>query len=139
MAPVGAMLGKLYSGGKIMNWMRSEGVVWEEMDNGVLLVCSSTGSRWMLNETAAVVWKLCNGGASTRALAGAVSRSVDELTMFCERFRKLGLLQSTTSFAGMKHGGIVTQYLQNRPEFTTLNLGVGPRRRPTPRGVSGPG
>jgi hypothetical protein len=55
-------------------WIRSNDVVWEDLDGEALLVRSSTGQRWTLNATAAGIWKLCDGGFDLSGLARRFSK-----------------------------------------------------------------
>jgi hypothetical protein len=92
------------------NWKKASEVVCEELGEGALLVELATGKRWLLNAAAVALWKLD---------AAAVSMSE-----FCEQLNAGTMYQLAT-------GGV--------PTIKELGLGAGPRRRPSPRGNSGPG
>ena len=128
-------------------WKRSQDVVWEELDGAVLLVNPATGMRCHLNAAAAAVWKLCDGRHSVSELAAAVARSCEEVVRVCRQLSQIGLLSGSPALAGssalyndnscMRNGLPVS--LEGAPVFTLLGLGDGSRRRPSPRGNSGPG
>ncbi len=128
-------------------WKRSHDVVWEELDGAVLLVNTTTGMRCHLNAAAAAVWKLCDGRHSVSELAAAVARSCEEVLRVCRQLSEIGLLSGSPALAGssalyndyscLRNG--VSANLAGAPAFTLLGLGEGPRRRPSPRGNSGPG
>ena len=104
------------------HWIRSNSVVSEELDGGMLLVDAATGARWLLNAAACAVWRLCDG---TRAAGDAAE--------FCAALAGAGLLRpavALSSEARMSVSGV--------PSFQPLGKSAGPRRRPGPRGVSGP-
>lgn len=120
-----------------MNWKRANNVIWEEWDSGALLVNPDTGGRWSLNATAAAVWKLCDGRLSIQQVATRITRPIDEVTAFCRKFVELGLLRKTLApIAG--NGVTFRTAMPGAPGFKSYGLGSGPRRRPTPRGLSGP-
>ena len=93
------------------NWKKANEVVCEELGAGALLVDAKTGQRWMLNAAATALWKL-NGAA----------HSIGE---FCAQ------LNAGTTCRLASSGAV--------PTMTELQVGAGPRRRPSPRGNSGPG
>jgi|GEM_PF-599468 len=133
-----------------IKWVRSNEVVWEEMNGEAVLVSPSTGARWSLNATASRVWTFCDGQFGVTeiatALAAASGRNLREtkreLTAFCAEFVALGLLQPAveTRVAGASvSGAAFMSGLSTPPSFRSMGLGSGPRRRPSPRGNSGPG
>jgi hypothetical protein len=123
-------------------WIRAREIVWEELDGAALLVHSDNGACWSLNATAAALWKLCDGSRSPRELAAALGSSAShartEIAEFCQTFATLGLLQPATAPV-LSANYIVMRGSDDAPAFRELNLGHGPRRRPSPRGNSGPG
>lgn len=44
-----------------LEWMRFSDIVWHEMDDAAVLVNAATRKTWVLNKSAAYVWKLCDG------------------------------------------------------------------------------
>lgn len=128
--------------------IRSNEVVWEELDGQALLVHSRTGERWTLNAAALALWKLCDGTRTVelldKALAEVTRRSLTECREELERLTQsltgTGLLQCsgaegsrlTVQPAQFSVGGIL------RATYQGNGLGA-PRRRPSPRGNSGPG
>jgi hypothetical protein len=131
-------------------WIRTNEVVWEVLNGEALLVNPATDRRWSLNATAAEVWNACDGTRGlrelTQAFAVASGRNVRvvkrEIASFCESLNKLGLLRSsnTSMPAQTATGGAVFRCGGSIPPmFRELSLGNGARRRPSPRGNSGPG
>lgn len=118
--------------------VRSSAVVWEELGAEVLLFIPTSGVSWMLNSAAAAVWKLCDGTRSEAELSSKLAASHAETAEFCRMFRKQGLLQmsgvGTTSAAAF--GGQMNR--DNMTGMSVRNLGSGGRKRPSPRGISGP-
>jgi hypothetical protein len=92
------------------NWKKANEVVCEELGEGALLVELATGKRWLLNAAAVALWKL-NGAAGS-------------ISAFCARI-------NAGTIYPLESCGI--------PSIRELSLGSGPRRRPSPRGNSGPG
>ncbi len=103
-------------------WVRSNSVVWEEVDGGMLLVNPVSGARWVFNAAAAAVWKLCDG-----------TRAAGEAEAFCAALARAGLLRPSAQLAAACHMSVI-----GAPTFQTLGAGRGSRRRPSPGGVSGP-
>lgn len=120
-----------------MNWTRNDNVIWEELDGGALLVSPDTGGRWSLNSAAAAVWNLCDGRLSLSQVAARIARPLDEVSTFCQQFAALGLLNSPQPSA-VTHVATFHTAAPGAPGFKAHSLGSGPRRRPTPRGLSGP-
>ena len=107
-----------------------------------------TGARWSLNSMAAEIWKLCDGTRSGEelagALAGASGRSLRavraEITAFCDALASAGLLLAAPGVGmPLSVAARVSGSLNVAPSFRPLGLASGPRRRPGPRGNSGPG
>jgi hypothetical protein len=123
-------------------WVRCNDVVWEELNGDALLVSPPTGRRWTLNTTATGIWKLCDGGADLYDLVRRFSTvSQREIAEFCSLFGELGLLTQGTAIAPVQaaSGGIAMMSTEPPPMFRELGVGSGSRRRPSPRGNSGPG
>ncbi|HLX63153.1 MAG TPA: PqqD family protein [Planctomycetota bacterium] len=124
-------------------WKRSDGLVWEELGDETLVVDPRSGARWSLNALASAVWKLCDGLRSADELAAVLAklsgRSLralrEELMALCSGLAGAGLL-SAESGTTMLARNIEYNLL---PMFRPLGLASGPRRRPSPRGNSGPG
>jgi len=116
----------------VTQWIRSTEVVWEELDGQALLVHTATGARWMLNAAALALWKLCDGASALHELG--------EIGAFCRSLQEQGLVRpvQTNSTGPVQADG--TMFLSCEiPVFRPLGLTSGPRRRPSPRGNSGPG
>src|SRR4029078_9680275 len=113
-----------------MNWKRAHQLVWEELDGGALLVNVATGARWSLNAAAAALWKLCDG-RSTAQLAAALSRSRAHMAPTCRALAQLGLLGGQAQLAGCAR-------ISDIPGIRPMGGSGGSRRRPGPRGISGP-
>jgi hypothetical protein len=124
-------------------WIRSNDVVWEELDGEALLVSPSAGRRWTLNATATGIWKLCDGHLDLSGLAQRFSKvSRHEIAEFCALFGELGLLRESGASLPIQLTTGGTAFMSNQqtpPMFREVSLGSGPRRRPSPRGNSGPG
>lgn len=122
-----------------MKWTKAENIVCEELDGGALLVNAASGNRWSLNATAAALWRLCEGRLTSVEIAEALNRRVEEIALFCDQFRAQGLLVPALSTPSSVGAQMPVALHYSAPAFKALGLGSGPRRRPTPRGVSGPG
>ena len=128
--------------------IRSNDVVWEELEGQALLVHTRTGERWTLNAAALVLWKLCDGTRTVESLAKALAAITrwnlkecrEELEHFAQSLSGTGLLQC----AGAEGNTLLAQPAQFsvggmlRANYQGKSLGA-PRRRPSPRGNSGPG
>jgi hypothetical protein len=119
-------------------WKRADGLVWEEVGGETLVVRPESGARWLLNAAAAAIWKLCDDGVSTESKGAGVPFH-GEIAVFCEKLAHAGLLLAAPSgcVAAIPCGTVVRR--SSAPAFRALGLASGPRRRPTPRGNSGPG
>lgn len=135
-------------------WVRSDDIVWEDLDGQTLLVQPATGKRLVLNATASKVWQLCDGRCSLSELVNefATIRNSSlnglqrELAAFCEELAAMGLLirggtSSHAQLAAVDFNGVLkrsglTPGLTVRPLHLSSS---GARRRPSPRGNSGPG
>jgi hypothetical protein len=132
-----------------ITWKRSNEIVWEELDGEALLVSPVSRARWSLNAAAAAVWKCCDGTRSLAALSSAFAQASglglrearQEIAAFCQRFAELGLLHAQPELVAASAALNRPTFRSGMegPAFKTLGLGHGPRRRPSPRGNSGPG
>lgn len=116
---------------------RSSHVVWEELGEEVLLVIPATGARWLLNAAAAAIWKLTDGTRTLADMAANLALPNAELATFCRAFERQGLLQP----AGTNHAAPLfasESHFAGTPHFRAMNLASGGRKRPNPRGISGP-
>ena len=133
------------------HWVRSSDVIWEELDGETVLVEPRTNRTWLLNSTASFIWRNCDGALRTdvlaRRLTSASRRELDgisaDIAAFCGSFEELGLLRAVPqpvlqpvsgSAAARSSAGPYAP-----PRFIAHGLGSGPRHRPSPRGLSGPG
>ena len=127
------------------NWKRSDELVWEALGEETLVVSPRSGASWSLKATASALWKLCDGSRSadelSRALAKASGRSLRalraEIASSCATLAGAGLLRT----APADGTALVARTADSNPSaiFRPLGLASGPRRRPSPRGNSGPG
>jgi hypothetical protein len=131
-------------------WQRTDGVVWEQLGDATLLIAPKTGARWSLNSTAATIWRLCDGmmslSAMAQELAQASGRSVcicrNDIGSFCAAFSKIGLLTACENGlpTATQSATLFMSGIDSPPIFRGLGVGAsGSRRRPSPRGNSGPG
>lgn len=137
-------------------WIRSSEVVWEELGSETLLVSPTANSGWVLNASAAHIWKRCNECSLdelARELARAGNRQLnhvkEELRAFCQSLEASGLLHSANAPKRATAAGNATAVgnasahvsfsVANMPmSIRAQNFGAGPRRRPSPRGLSSP-
>ena len=112
------------------NWTRATEIAWQELGDSTVLVHTRTGARWTLNAAASAIWRLCDG-QTLSAMRG-------EIADFCGLCSAHGLLRP--ALAGAKPGSMtnVTAF-SAPPQLKYLGLTAGSRRRPSPRGNSGPG
>ncbi len=95
-----------------MNWTKTEDSVYQELNDGALLVNARTGVKLWLNNTSAALWKLCDGSRSTRELAIAFSQisgrgmrqAQHDASKFCAGIQTLGLLNPSQIGIG-QHAG----------------------------------
>lgn len=130
-------------------WMRSASVVWEVLDGEGILVDASTGLRWALNASAVRIWSQCDGQRSRYEIARAFAAGAGHVVRdarrqaaeFCESLAKSGLLVSSGGNAAASFGNCrVDRFASGAaPIARPLGLGANSRRRPSPRGNSGPG
>ncbi len=131
----------------LKRWTRSCGIAWEELDNEALVVSPKTRTSWRLSPTATFIWKHCNGSTGLRELAEVLSRKSgggirkieSELLAFCRTLEQAGLLKSEMQPAMIASSVAGFTGLYAVPSMVSRSLDGGPRRRPSPRGNSGPG
>lgn len=125
-------------------WKKADSVVWEELGDEALLVEPGKSHTWRLNRAAAFLWKHCDGTISLREIARALSNGVRaearrieaDLAAFCARLETAGLLRASVAGAGAPQA-LYFSGLYAPPSLTTRHAGSS-RRRPGPRGISGP-
>lgn len=129
----------------VLKLKRSEDIVWETLEEQTLAVRAVSGESWTLNESASRVWKLCDGTrelcdiirAYSNASADGMRHARAEVFGIYQRMIELGLLQGAPAVAGgISHVARMSSELDS---IKPLGLIAGSRRRPTPRGNSGPG
>ena len=130
-------------------WTRNTEVIWEELNGEALVVSPTTGQRWSFNATAAGIWKMCDGCTSLLRLSKAfaqasgrgLAQSREEIREFCAALSNAGLLcpAGNQSVQATNPNVIFMSGLETPPMFRPLGAGGGSRRRPSPRGNSGPG
>jgi hypothetical protein len=131
-----------------VQWKHNAGVVWEELDGETLLVNPITRATVRLNETASFVWKHCSSAITLSELARTLARKSGrelrriehELEEFCLQLSRGGFLQPATrrnDCLSLNLAAFTGSY--EAPRFFARSLGHGPRKRPSPRGNSGPG
>lgn len=122
-----------------MNYIRSKEVVWERIDGGTLLTRPSSDRAWRLDALASSVWSLCGGKGGFERAVKAVLRATGSDAVrareLCER------LCSELVARGLMQGTLVPVYAarSGMPNITEIKLTAGGRKRPSPRGNSGPG
>jgi len=118
-----------------MRWTKNENVIWEELDGGALLIDTKSGTRWTLSAAAAAAWKLCDGQRTLAEMTRLLRQRQGDIADFCRQFGALGLLktQSVVRTAAFRSAD------SSPLSFQSAGIGLGPRRRPSPRGNSGPG
>jgi hypothetical protein len=130
-------------------WVRSHDVVWEEIDGEAVLVSTAVQKTWVLNATASLIWKCCDGTISletlARRIAGGCGREAGrvkaELVEFCREMEQRGLLMGVRA-AGAISGDQLSSTLcfsgmSVPPMIKMESLTVGIRGKPSPRGVCG--
>jgi hypothetical protein len=124
---------------------RASDIVWDELEGRALLIDPATGARWTLNAPALALWKLCDGSRTLRALTATMARTTgrcladcrSEVKRFVNVLNASGFLKSTDGSMTMPAACFEREsFLQLH--FQGRNLS-GARRRPSPRGNSGPG
>ena len=130
-------------------WMRSKNVVWENLNGEALLVDFSTGLRWAFNASAASIWRQCDGWRTpseiAHAFVGGANQALQgtrqEVAAFCEALAKTGLLVPCVAIPAKAaaSGVVFMSGFESAPTIRSLGLGATSRRRPSPRGNSGPG
>ena len=128
-------------------WIKADGVVWEEIGTGALVVHPGNRMSWILNPVAAHLWKHCEGAVGIRDMARAFARrggaevaTIErELSEFFQGLAQSGLVDATSPMGAPVStiacfGGDYATPLMN-----VRSVGINSRRRPSPRGNSGPG
>lgn len=130
-------------------WVRSRDVVWEEIDGEAVLVSTAVQKTWVLNSTASLIWKCCDGTMSLETLARRIaagcgreaSRVKAELLEFCKEMEQRGLLMGVRA-AGAVSGAQMSSAvcfsgMSVPPIIKMESMSLGIRGKPSPRGVSG--
>jgi hypothetical protein len=112
------------------NWTRANEIAWQDLGDSTVLVHTRTGARWTLNAAASAIWRLCDG----RALSAVRGEIAD----FCQLCSAHGLLRPATAGATPASMASLSMF-SAPPQLKALGLTAGSRRRPSPRGNSGPG
>jgi hypothetical protein len=128
-------------------WIRSDEVVWEALDGETVLIQPRQGRTWLLNAAAAFVWRYCNGQTSSTEIARYLShagrhqtaRVAEDVRAFCAELEALGLLSTARPTAALVTVEMSFSGPYSPPRIRPRGFGVGPRHRPSPRGLSGPG
>lgn len=119
-----------------MRWIKNENVIWEELNGGTLLVDTKNGSRWTLKSTAAAAWKLCDGTLTLGELSCLLRQKREDIAAICHEFESMGLMRRENAACSAP----VFRLSASSPLILqAAGVGVGARRRPSPRGNSGPG
>jgi hypothetical protein len=129
-------------------WIRQDNVVWEELGNQTVLVNPSARKTWVLNESAAFIWRHLNGSASIEDLArclaatgGKELRKVrHELAAFCAQLEEAGMLMRRSS-TNISVGDSPALYFSGAylPPFIKMqHSGLGFKGRPSSRGITSP-
>lgn len=131
-------------------WVRSGDVVWEELDGEAVLVSTSAQKTWVLNATASLIWKCCDGQISLEAVARRLARAGGreagrvkrELQAFCQILEQKGLLSTARAAMGSMTGErlpaeLCFAGLSLPPQIKMETTSMGLRGRPSPRGVTG--
>lgn len=113
----------------------SPDVVCEELSGSALLVNARSGTIWRLNAAALRVWKCIGSPDSMNQLIEELKLSRPGVVQFCHQLAEAGLLLPIAAAAHISY----RVHLSSPFKMTKVGIGSGPRRRPTPRGVSGPG
>lgn len=128
-------------------WIKADGLVCEEMGTGALVVNPRSRMSWILDPVAAHIWKHCDGSAGIRELAQAFARrggrelaTIErELSEFCCGLTQSGLIELTPNSGATVSAIACFGGDYSTPFMSIRSLGANARRRPSPRGNSGPG
>jgi hypothetical protein len=131
------------------HWVRTENVAWQEIDGEAVLVSTKARKTWVLNATASLIWKCCDGTMHLDVLARRIAKAggreanrvKSEILEFCRVLEQKGLIRTAQISAGpnaelpaeMCFAGFSLPPLI-RMETTT----VGARGKSSPRGVTTP-
>ena len=107
-------------------WIKADAAIWEELNGEVVVVEPRSGRTWLLNTAAAQIWQACDG---------RLRRFDAESAAFCRQLASAGLVAATETTSGR---ALCFSGLPG-PSLCAQGLGTGPRHRPSPRGLSGPG
>ncbi len=132
-------------------WVRSNDVVWEELDGEAVLVSTTKQKTWALNAAASVIWKCCDGQISieeiARRVAAACGREVGsvkrEILEFCRELERKGLISiSTMNLKTLSNQSLVANLsvagFSLPPKIIMESSSLGIRGRPSPRGFCNP-
>jgi len=104
------------------------------------LIDTKSGTRWTLSATASAAWRLCDGQRTLAEMSDILRQSRENIKEFCQQFEALGLLRANTYMRLALIESVSYRTSSPNPfSFQSAGLGNGPRRRPSPRGNSGPG
>ena len=125
-------------------WVRSKDVVWDEIDGEAVLVSTSEQKTWVLNATASIIWKCCDGSISIETIAKRIasecgreaSRVKAELGDFCREMELRGLLMGERAHLSEQSipGAVCFAGVSSPPLIKMESLTLGIRGRPSPRG-----
>jgi len=130
-------------------WVRSRDVVWDEIDGEAVLISTSEQKTWVLNATASIIWKCCDGTISIEALARRIARECgreasrvkSELLDFCREMEQRGLFMggrvAGAACGESTLGSFCFKGFSMPPLIKMESLSLGIRGRPSPRNVSG--
>ncbi|HLX64541.1 MAG TPA: PqqD family protein [Planctomycetota bacterium] len=130
-----------------MRCLKTKHVVWEELDGQTLLIDSRDDSAWLLNESAAQIWMRCEA-ESVEQIARQLARATrerlaqieEDVCGFIDALRARGWVRrAQTAGEGMAAEELAFESNYSAPRLKLFSLASGPRRRPSPRGNSGPG
>ncbi|MEI6231935.1 MAG: PqqD family protein [Planctomycetota bacterium] len=128
-------------------WIKADGLVWEELGTEALVVNPRSRMSWILNPVAAHIWKHCEGAVGIRDLArvfalrgGAELATIErELSEFFQGLAQSGLVEAASSMGTPVSTIACFGGNYSTPLMSARALGANARRRPSPRGNSGPG
>ncbi|HYG73898.1 MAG TPA: PqqD family protein [Planctomycetota bacterium] len=128
-------------------WVRSSGVVWEDVNGEAVLVNTSARQTLVLNSTASFLWKCCDGSLSLQEIASRIAAAGghkveqvrEELAHFCGELETRGLLLSASNAAMIPASEHAVCFSGGDfpPRIKLESSSLGFRGRPSPRGVSG--
>ncbi len=131
-----------------IQWTRSKDIIWEELNGEALLIDTASESAWVLNATATHLWKHCEKfgvECLVEELARVGNRQLEQVREEVRTF--LEAMQARCWFksqpvayvlAGVS-GEMAFSANYTVPACRPSGLIGGVRKRPSPRGNSGPG